>query len=73
MSKFNYRIVQDENSWTAEIIRKVTAKKTVVTTKQSDFVSEEEAETWAKKKLLSFVKELNEKRQQQKEAKEAQK
>ena len=71
MAKFNYRVIQNKTSWTAEIIRKATANKTVVSTKQDDFATEEEAETWAKSKLESFVKELNEKRQKLSEAKSA--
>ena len=71
MAKFNYRVVQKNTSWTAEIIRKATANKTVVSTKKGDFATEEEAETWAKSKLESFVKELNEKRLKASEAKSA--
>ena len=71
MAKFNYRVVQKGTSWTAEIIRKATATKTVVSTKKDAFATEEEAETWAKSKLETFVKELNDKRLKASEAKSA--
>jgi frataxin-like iron-binding protein CyaY len=71
MAKFNYRVIQNKTTWTAEIIRKATANKMVVSTKQGGFTTEEEAETWAKSKLETFVKELNDKRLKASEAKSA--
>ena len=62
MAKFNYRLVQNDKSWSAEIIRKMTAKKVVVTLKKDGFATEKEADTWGKSELESFVTTLNERR-----------
>lgn len=57
--KYDYRIVKDDLTWTGEIIRKITSKKTVVTISQGLFPTEEAAENWAKKELERFVKNLS--------------
>jgi hypothetical protein len=69
MAEFNYRLVQNDKSWSAEIIRKMTSKKMVVTMKKDDFASEKEADDWGKSELKSFVKTLNERRRLLKENK----
>ncbi|MDO9319046.1 MAG: DUF3622 domain-containing protein [Gammaproteobacteria bacterium] len=45
--------------WSAEIIRRATATKTVVSKAQGGFASEAEAQVWAEKELAAFL-ELNE-------------
>ena len=45
--------------WTAEIIRRASAKKIVVSKSQGGFASEAEAQAWAEKELAVFL-ELNE-------------
>ena len=62
MAKFNYRLVQNDKNWSAEIIRKMTARKVVVTLKKDGFSTEAEADDWGKAELDSFVKTLNERR-----------
>jgi len=59
MAKFNYRLVHNDKSWSAEIIRKMTSKKMIVTLKKDNFPSEEEADAWAKSELENFVNTLN--------------
>ncbi len=58
--KYDYRVVQNDSSWTAEITRRMTSKKTVVSKKQSGFATESEAQEWGKKELGEFAKNLNE-------------
>ncbi|MDO8271578.1 MAG: DUF3622 domain-containing protein [Gammaproteobacteria bacterium] len=45
--------------WSAEIIRRATATKTVVSKAQGGFTTEAEAQTWAERELAVFL-ELNE-------------
>lgn len=62
MAKYNYRLVQKDKTWTAEIIRKQTSKKMFVTKQKDKFATEQEADEWAKAELESFVTTLNERR-----------
>ena len=57
--KYDCRVVQDNTGWSADIIRRVTSKKTVVTKSQSGFTSEAEAQDWGQKEVKSFLKALN--------------
>ena len=57
--KYDCRVVQDNTSWTAEIIRRVTSKKTVVTKSQDGFSTEAEAQDWGQKEVKTFLKSLN--------------
>jgi hypothetical protein len=59
MAKFNFRVVKTDTSWTAEIIRKKTAKEVVVTKKKEDFTNESDAQEWAETELKTFVTDLN--------------
>jgi hypothetical protein len=72
--KYDYRVVKGKTDWTAEIIRRVTSKKTSVSKSQGGFASEEDARAWGEKELGSFLANLAERnkrdavqRQQQKE------
>ncbi|NOX75625.1 MAG: DUF3622 domain-containing protein [Gammaproteobacteria bacterium] len=56
--KFNYRIVKNGDTWRAEITRRATSKKTLVSKKQGGFASEAEAREWGEKELASFLKNL---------------
>ena len=58
--KFDYRIVEDSNCWTAEILRRATSKKTIVSKSQSGFATKAEAEEWGQKELKAFLHNLNE-------------
>lgn len=62
MAKYNYRVIADDKTWSAEIIRKQTSKKIHVTRKKDKFTTEKEAVEWAKTELDSFVSILNERR-----------
>jgi len=58
--KYEYRLVQDNTSWTAEIVRRITSKKTVVSKSQGGFTSESDAQEWGQKELKSFLQNLTE-------------
>lgn len=63
--KYESRVIESDVSegvakeWSAEIIRRATATKTVVSKTQGGFASEAEAQVWAEKELAVFL-ELNE-------------
>lgn len=58
--KYDYRVVPGKTGWSAEIIRRVTAKKTVVSKSQDGFATELEAQAWGESELKSFSQNLNE-------------
>jgi hypothetical protein len=58
--RYTCRVVQDGSSWTAEITRRVTAKKRVASKKQGGFATESEARAWGEKELKAFINNLNE-------------
>ena len=63
--KYDYRVVQDDTGWRAEIIRRVTSKKVMVSKRQDGFASESEAKTWGEKTLKSFLDKLKERNKRQ--------
>lgn len=52
--KYQYRILPAGSAWTAEIVRRVSAKKETVSKRQTGFGSEAEAQTWAEGELAAF-------------------
>lgn len=58
--KYTYRIQQSGESWVAEITRRASARKTVVSKRQDGFATESEAEQWAKQELAAFLTTLAE-------------
>ena len=53
--KYTAKISQANDSWTAEIIRRASVEKTVVSKTQAGFESEEKAKEWAEKELATFL------------------
>ncbi len=58
--KYDYRTVQGNTDWTAEITRRATSKKTVVSKSQGGFATESEAKEWGEQALKSFLESLGE-------------
>jgi Protein of unknown function (DUF3622) len=58
--KFDFSITQDDTTWTAQIVRRKTARETIVSKSQDGFASEEAAQEWAQTELKSFLKSLSE-------------
>jgi len=63
--KYESRVIESvveegaAKEWSAEIVRRATATKTVVSKAQGGFASEAEAQVWAERELAVFL-ELNE-------------
>ncbi|MFV1983760.1 MAG: DUF3622 domain-containing protein [Thiohalomonadales bacterium] len=58
--KYTYRVVQKNNVWVTEIIRRVTSKKFHVSKSKDGFTSESDAQNWGKQEIKSFIQSLNE-------------
>lgn len=56
--KYDYRVTQDKKTWTAEIIRRASSKKSVVSKSQDGFATEAEAKAWGEAELKSFLENL---------------
>ncbi|MBL4831669.1 MAG: DUF3622 domain-containing protein [Aliivibrio sp.] len=63
MAKFDYRLKEKDNTWTAEIVRNVTSRRKMVSKRQGDFSTEAEALAWAEKELVQFSQNQNERNQ----------
>jgi len=53
--QYDIRIVQDDTGWVAELIRRVTTKKTVVTKSQGGFTTESDAQAWGEGEVKAFT------------------
>ena len=73
--KYDYRVVQDNDAWTAEITRRVTSRVTVVSKDKGGFATEAEAQAWGQAEVVAFLKKTNisesEKRRTKKKSSEA--
>lgn len=56
--RYDYRVVQHDGCWKAEITRRASAKKTVVTKSQDGFATESDAQAWAQRELKSLLENL---------------
>jgi uncharacterized membrane-anchored protein len=66
--KYDFRIEQEDSSWTVDIIRRVTSRTVVVSKSQSGFATEAEAKTWAEDEVSKFLKRHNLNEQQKRRA-----
>ncbi|MCP5142089.1 MAG: DUF3622 domain-containing protein [Gammaproteobacteria bacterium] len=53
--KYSTRITQTEATWRAEIVRRVTAKRSHVSKSQDGFTSEADAKAWADAELKAML------------------
>lgn len=53
--KFDYQIKQDANTWSAEITRRVSARRSSVSKQQDGFETEALAIEWATAELAGFL------------------
>ena len=58
--KYCYRVLQDDTHWATEIVRRVSARKTVVSKHQGGFATESEAQQWGESELKLFLNNLQE-------------
>jgi hypothetical protein len=68
--KYTCRAVQDGTNWTAEILRRVTAKETRLTKAQDGFSTESEAQAWGEKEIATLLKNQNLSEQKKRYSKE---
>ena len=69
--KYDCCVQHNDTGWSVEIIRKVTAKKTVVSKRQDGFATESDAIEWGQNEVKVFLQQHNERnklRSQQHEA-----
>ena len=57
--KYDYRVLQDNDAWTAEITRRVTSRVTVVSKGKGGFATEAEAKAWGQAEVEAFLKKTN--------------
>ncbi len=58
--KYDYRVIPAKSGWAVEILRRVTAKESVVSKFKDGFVCENEAQAWGEEALKSFLSSLSE-------------
>lgn len=66
--KYELKIAQKNDNWSAKIIRKVSKHKTRVTLSKKGFSSESEAREWAEQEVQILLKKHYEKQKSKKEA-----
>jgi len=57
--KYQYRMMQVDNGWAVEILRRASSKKTVVSKRQDGFATEPEAQEWGEKEVKLFLQKYN--------------
>ena len=62
MAKFDYRLVEKNTTWNAEITRKVSARKTNVTKRKARFASEADAREWAEAEVKALSDKVSQRR-----------
>ena len=53
--KYSIHTSQKKDTWSAEVIRRASAQKTIVSKTQAGFKTEAEATEWAEKELVLFT------------------
>ena len=67
--KYDYRLIQDNDSWTTEITRRVTSRVTVVSKGKGGFATQAEAQAWGQSEVKAFLKKTNLGEQEKRRAK----
>jgi hypothetical protein len=71
--KYDCRVTQDTTGWTADIIRRVSAKKSHTSKTQGGFATETEARAWGEAEVKAFLHKRNlAEQKRRRERKEAQ-
>lgn len=71
--KYDYRVVPGKAGWSAEIIRRISRQKMVVSKSQDGFATEAEAQVWGEKELKEFSQNLNERNRKRAETRKPRK
>lgn len=70
MAKFETRLVEKDKTWTAEITRKISARKSKVTMSKGDFATEKDASDWAEAELKTLAGKVSKRRRDHKAKKD---
>lgn len=70
--KYDYRVFEDNDAWTAEITRRVTSRVTVVSKGKGGFATEAEAQAWGQAEVEAFLQKTNRSESEKRRAKEKQ-
>ena len=57
--KYDYQVIQDNDSWTTDITRRVTSRVTVVSKSKGGFSTEAEAQAWGQSEVKKFLEKTN--------------
>ncbi|MDO3387356.1 DUF3622 domain-containing protein [Gilvimarinus sp. SDUM040013] len=64
--KYDYRIIESAGTWRAELTRRATARKTVVSKAQGGFATEADATAWAETELKALLANVHARQQAKK-------
>ena len=53
--KYQFKAIQNDSTWTGQIIRRVSSKRSMVSKRQDGFASEAEAIAWGEAELKEFM------------------
>lgn len=53
--KYDYEVFAAGETWSVKILRQASARRTVVSKRQDDFATEDEAKAWGEKELKLFM------------------
>lgn len=53
--KYQFKAIQNDSTWTGQIIRRVSSKRSMVSKRQDGFASEAEANAWGEVELKAFL------------------
>lgn len=67
--KYSCRVIQNGSAWTAEVVRRVTSKRSLVTKSQDGLATEAEALAWGEKEVNALLKSTNTKEMSKRRAK----
>ncbi|WP_049722961.1 DUF3622 domain-containing protein [Gilvimarinus polysaccharolyticus] len=65
--KFDFRVIEQEGTWRAELTRRASARKTVISKAQDGFATEAQATTWAEAELKDLLATVHARLQAKKE------
>ncbi|MCE9685583.1 DUF3622 domain-containing protein [Shewanella sp. AS16] len=65
--KYDFRVTESSKGWKAEIVRRMTSTKTVVSKFRDGMATEAEAQAWGEETLKSFLQAQVERNKQQSE------
>ncbi|WP_299176927.1 DUF3622 domain-containing protein [uncultured Neptuniibacter sp.] len=68
--KYDFQVIAEGETWSAEILRQASARKVVVSKRQDGFASEDEAKAWAKAELKQFMEQQIERNKRKAEKRE---